>query len=286
MAVRFGLGCRPQAQPYEVESFYNARACGCLKSHRSSMRLNRYIARSGASSRREADLLIKSGRISVNGKPCLDLSTTVEPGKDSVRLDGNPLNLPSLLYLKFYKPRGVVTTLDDPQKRKSVAHFLRDNDIPDGVVPAGRLDRDSEGLLILTNDGDLLQKLTHPSHEVTKTYRVLVDRRPDETDLQLLIKGIRVKEYTVRALKIARMGPQPPDEENPTAGYWIEMIMGEGRKREIREMLAAMKYHVLRLVRIAHGPITSHLLTPGEIAPIENTELQTLLDSVTADPDT
>jgi 23S rRNA pseudouridine2605 synthase len=257
------------------------------------MRLNRYIARCGASSRREADVLIEAGRVMVNGGVCRDHSVTVAPGKDAVALDGAPLVLPDLLYFKFYKPRGVVTTLDDPQGRESISELLKANDIPAGVVPAGRLDRDSEGLLILTNDGDALQRLTHPRHEVEKVYRVLIDRRPSETDLDALRKGVKCEGYVAKARRIARMGPQPPDDEHPVrgrrqarfaqpvagtlyAGYWLEMVMGEGRKREIREMLGALGFRVLRLVRIAHGPITVGTLKPGEVRALNDEERNAL----------
>ena len=242
------------------------------------MRLNRYIARCGASSRREADVLIEAGRVMVNGNVCRDHSVTVAPGKDAVTLDGAPLVLPDLLYFKFYKPRGVVTTLDDPQGRESISELLKANDIPAGVVPAGRLDRDSEGLLILTNDGDALQRLTHPRHEAEKVYRVLIDRRPSETDLDKLRKGVKCEGYTAKARRVTRMGPQPPDDEHPAVGYWLEMVMGEGRKREIREMLGALGFRVLRLVRIAHGPINIGTLRLGEVRRLSDAETRSLCD--------
>jgi len=237
------------------------------------MRLNRYIARCGASSRREADKLIESGRIGVNGEVCREFSTRIIPGTDSVTLDGKVLELPPLLYFKFYKPRGVITTLDDPRGRRTVAEYLAREGIADGVVPAGRLDMDSEGLLLLTNDGGMLQWLTHPAHEITKTYRVLITRWPVQGDLDRLRKGVDMGEYVATPLSVMRMGPQPVDEENAREGYWLEIVMGEGRKREIREMLSAIGYRVERLVRIAHGPITTDQIRPGEILKLTDVEL-------------
>jgi len=241
------------------------------------MRLNRYIARCGVASRRDSDSLITAGRVAVNGIVCQKLGTTVAPGIDVVTVDGEMIELPRLLYYKCYKPRGMVTTLDDPQKRSSLADLLKERGIPKGVAPAGRLDADSEGLLVLTNDGDLLQRLTHPGGEVEKVYRVLIDRWPMESDLERLRAGVRCGDFTARALRVTRMGPQPQDNEHPQTGYWVEMAMGEGHKREIREMMGAIKYRVLRLVRTAHGPIRTDTLKPGEIVELEDWEIRSLL---------
>ena len=240
------------------------------------MRLNRFLARAGMGSRREVENFILGGRVTINGKAVMELATTVDPENDVVTLDGETISLPKPLYYKCYKPRGVVTTMDDPQNRKSLADILKQYKIPDGVVPAGRLDLDSEGLLILTSDGDLLQRLTHPRYEITKTYRALVDRWPTESDLENLRMGVQCKDFEARALAITRMGPQPPDEEHPSAGYWLEIVMGEGKKREIREMLAVLRYRILRLVRIAHGPINLGTLLPGKIRELEKWELDKL----------
>jgi len=246
--------------------------------HPESMRLNRYLARAGKGSRRDVEQYIIAGRVTINGKLCRELATTVHPGKDTVTLDGEVVLLPNLLYFKAYKPRGMVTTLDDPQGRESLEKLLGENSIPAGVVPAGRLDKESEGLLILTNDGDLLQRLVHPSYEVEKTYRVLLDRRPPEADLERLREGVQCEGYFARPVRVARMGPQPADGENPE-GYWLEIVMVEGRKREIREMLATLRYSVLRLVRISHGPIRVGDLRPGEVRPLSDAERQALLDN-------
>jgi 23S rRNA pseudouridine2605 synthase len=244
---------------------------------KTEMRLNRYIARCGAASRRDADKLIEGGRIAVNGNSILEPGTRITPGTDIVTLDGSKLELPGLVYYKCYKPIGVLTTLDDTHGRKSVLDLMEGYEIPNGVVPAGRLDKDSEGLLILTNDGDLVQRLTHPGYGVRKVYRVLINRRPNETDLDKIRSGVQCEEFFAKALKVTRLGPQPRDNEHPEPGYWLEMILGEGKKREIREMMKVTGYRVIRLVRISHGPIGCGALKPGEIKPLNDPELAKLL---------
>ncbi len=240
------------------------------------MRLNRYIARCGVASRREADQIIQACRVTVNGNLINILGTSVTPGTDVVTVDGEAIELPALLYYKYYKPVGIVTSLDDPHAERTLGDVLREKDIPDGVLPAGRLDKDSEGLLILTNDGDALQQLTHPSHEIEKVYRVLIDRWPREHELGKLRDGVKCREFTAMALRVLRMGPQPVDTENPVTGYWVEMVMGEGKKREIREMLDVVGFKALRLVRIAHGPVRVDRLKPSEIQELERDALKAL----------
>jgi len=236
------------------------------------MRINRFLARSGIASRRDSEKLIESGRIAVNGEIVRGLATKINIKDDIVTLDGNRINLLTDLIYKFYKPRSMVCTIEDPQGRESLGDFLESKGIPFGVVPAGRLDKDSEGLLILTNDGELLNRLTHPRYEVRKIYRVLIDRWPIESDLNTLRKGVQCVGFIAKPISITRMGPQPRDEENPTAGYWLEIVMGEGKKREIREMMEIINYGVLRLVRIKHGPISIGTLRVGEIRPLDEIE--------------
>jgi len=223
--------------------------------------------------------LILKGRVSVNNSICRELATLVNPSKDIVTVDGKFLRLPALVYYKFYKPRGIVCSMSDPHANETLATILKRENIPQGVVPAGRLDKESEGLLILTNDGELLHKLMHPSYGFKKVYRVLLDRRPSEKHLSLLRKGVVVEGYRMKPVKITRMGPQPKDEENPE-GYWLEVVLIEGRKREIRYMMREAGFKVLRLVRIAHGPVNVGTLKPGEIRVLEEGELTSLLSQV------
>jgi 23S rRNA pseudouridine2605 synthase len=239
------------------------------------MRLNRFLARAGLGSRRDVEKYIIDGRVRVNGIVG-GLTTTVKPGTDSVLLDSSPVELPPLVYFKYYKPRGVVSTLDDPHAPDNLGRVFIESGIPDGVVPVGRLDRESEGLILLTNDGELVNLLTHPSNEAGKTYRALIDRAPGESDLDRLRNGVDCGDFTGKAEKVSRMGPQPADRENPEAGYWLEIVMVEGRKREIRKMIAVAGYKVSRLVRIAHGPIRTGDLKPGEIKPLDEIEIGAL----------
>ncbi|MFH1675951.1 MAG: pseudouridine synthase [bacterium] len=243
-----------------------------IESGDKTMRINRFLARAGIASRRDSEKLIESGRIAVNGETVRELATKIKVNEDIVTLDGNRINLITDLAFKFYKPRNMVCTLNDPQGRQSLGKFLESKEIPFGVVPAGRLDKDSEGLLILTNDGELLNRLIHPRYEVKKIYRVLIDRWPIESDLDTLRKGVKCAGFIAKPIFITRMGPQTRDDENPTVGYWLEFIMGEGKKREIREMMGVVKYGVLRLVRIKHGPISIGTLRPGEIRPLDDFE--------------
>jgi len=246
------------------------------------LRINRYLAKCGIGSRREAEKYISSGRVTVNGQLCMEFSVTVQPGVDKVTLDGKALEVPGLYYYKCYKPTGILTTHDDPFFRRTIREMIRREHIPEGVTAAGRLDLDSEGLLVLTNDGDVIQRLTHPSFGVRKTYRVLIERWPMESDLKKLLAGVKCNEYTAKAEEVIRLGPQPRDIENPSHGYWLEIVLTEGKKREIREMLASLRYNVMRLVRIKHGPIELGTIQPGEIKVLEEWEENALRDLVDA----
>lgn len=228
-------------------------------------RINKFLARAGIGSRREVEKFILDGKVSVNGKTIDDLATQINPDSDSVEFDGKPISLKEKVYYLYYKPRGVVSTLKDTHGRECIGDVIKRNHLPDGTVSIGRLDMDSEGLLILTNDGDFANTMMHPSHEVKKVYRVLIDSYPKEPDLQNLRDGIDTGEFTGKAEKVLRMGPQSKDDEHPDGGYWLNIEMLEGKKREIREMLKAVGYSVNRLIRIAHGSYNISQLKPGDL---------------------
>lgn len=240
------------------------------------MRLNRFLARAGLGSRRDVESLITTGRISINSVTVTGLATYVNPGSDTVLCDGNPVILPGFVYLKCYKPRGILTTMDDTHGRRTIADLLKSKNYPLGVVPAGRLDMDSEGLLILSNDGDLVNFLTHPGHGIQKVYRVLIDATPSEKNLNTLRNGIKCEEFFAKPESVFRMGPQPKGEEHPDGGYWLDIILVEGKKREIREMLKNIGHSVRRLIRISHGPIHVGTLLPGEITTLSDEELRAI----------
>ncbi|MCC7531333.1 MAG: rRNA pseudouridine synthase [Candidatus Melainabacteria bacterium] len=219
------------------------------------LRLNRAIAATGICSRRRADELIKAGRITVNGQPALDLSLQVDLLKDCIAVDGKPLYKKPFDYVVLYKPRGVVTTCEDEQGRRTVIDLMP----PDlqHLKPVGRLDRDSEGMIILTNDGALAQTLAHPCHHVEKTYRVTVDGLIDESALTILRQGVRLSEGITQQARVHSL------KRSGNMSSFV-IVIREGRNRQIRRMCAKVGYNVLRLVRERIGALQLNLKEPGE----------------------
>src|SRR5437868_4389091 len=167
------------------------------------LRLNKLIADSGLASRRHADRMIEEGQVTVNGKRVYELGIKVDPAHDAVMVNGKPLKKPlENIYILFNKPRGVLTTMEDPLDRPTIAEYLEG--VPGRVFPVGRLDWDSEGLLLLTNDGDFANKVTHPKAEVTKTYLVKVDGQPSKEDIQKLLRGVSIVGGRVAAKHIEK----------------------------------------------------------------------------------
>ncbi|MBX6423778.1 pseudouridine synthase [Thermosulfurimonas sp. F29] len=232
------------------------------------MRLAKFMARAGVASRRKAEEMIRAGRVKVNGRVVTEVATRVDPERDRVEVDGRAVRLPEKVYYVFYKPRGYITALSDPHGRPTIAKFLRG--LPSGVFPVGRLDRDSEGLLLLTNDGDLAQRLLHPRFEIPRVYRVWLVRPPrEELLLRILREGLEIEGRRVF-----------PDEIRPLRRNRRECVyeirLHEGRKREVRRIFAAAGTLVKRLVRIRFGPLTLGNLRPGEIRPLRPDELSAL----------
>jgi len=197
--------------------------------------------------------MIRAGRVTVDGRPA-HLGQKVDPAAVRVEVDGIPLPLrPDLVYYLVYKPVGVVSTASDPQGRPTVVGL-----VPAGarVYPVGRLDADTEGLIILTNDGDLAAHVTHPRHQVPKTYLARVSGSPGRKALRALTAGVELEDGPARALA-ARL----VDEQGGRG--LVEVVMGEGRKREVRRLLAAIGHPVEALVRIAIGPVRDATLHPG-----------------------
>jgi pseudouridine synthase len=222
-------------------------------------RLQRVLARAGLGSRRSVEELIADGRVRVNGRVA-ELGNRVDPATDSITLDGIPVpTRPDLRTFALNKPRGVTSTLKDRHAERTVAELIPAGER--GVVPVGRLDRDSEGLLLLTNDGDLAHRLQHPRFGVEKEYLVEVEGRPATRTLNRLIRGIDLEDGLARA-KSARLAETRGDRSA------LALVMGEGRKREIRRMLAAVEHPVTRLVRVRIGPIRLGRLRPGEVRPL------------------
>ncbi len=229
-------------------------------------RLQRALARAGLGSRRACEELIASGRVTVNGRVAT-LGDRVDPARDLVAVGGHRVSTdPELRYLAFHKPVGVTTTMRDVHAASDLRGFL-----PPGprVFPVGRLDRDTEGLLLLTNDGELANRLAHPSHGVEKEYLAEVQGTPTERHLARLRRGVELEDGRAQALSARAVG-------RSGARGAVRLVMGEGRKREVRRMLDAVDLPVRRLVRLRIGPLRLGRLPAGEIRELEPAEVRAL----------
>lgn len=229
-------------------------------------RLQRALARAGFGSRRACEDLIRSGRVAVNGRVAT-LGDRVEPERDEIAVDGHRVSVdPALRYLALHKPAGVTTTMRDPHAASDLRRFL-----PPGprVFPVGRLDRDTEGLLLLTNDGELANRLTHPRHGVEKEYLAEVEGSPTERQLSRLRRGVELEDGTAAAISarsVARSGDRGA----------VRLVMGEGRKREVRRMLDAVGLPVRRLIRVRVGPLRLGRLRAGDVRELNPDEVRAL----------
>jgi 23S rRNA pseudouridine2605 synthase len=231
-----------------------------------AIRLQKILAESGVASRRTSERLMTEGRVTVNGQTVTELGSKADPAVDDIRVDGRRIRRPERKrYLLLNKPRGFVSTRSDPQRRPTVIDLLKG--VREYVYPVGRLDYDSEGLLLLTNDGDLAARLTHPRHGVERVYEARVRGEPDARSIERLARGIVIDGRRTAPAR-ARM----------THGA-IELTLREGRKRQVRLMCEAIGHPVLRLKRVRFGPITDDRLkpgqfrelTPGEVARLKRT---------------
>src|SRR5437764_2698324 len=224
------------------------------------MRLNAYLARAGVASRRAADELIKAGRVRVNGEPG-QLNTFVE-SRDRVEVDGRPVELQRLTYILLNKPAGVVTTARDPQRRTTVVELVPRET---RVIPVGRLDADTTGALLLTNDGPLAHRLAHPSYGVEKVYEVDVEGDPRADVLRRLREGVELEDGVTAPARARRVAPN-----------MIELAIHEGRNRQVRRMLDAVGHPVRRLHRSAYAGLTLEGLEPGRWRELEPFEVERL----------
>ncbi len=233
-----------------------------------SERVQKLIAQAGIASRRKAEEFIRQGRVTVNGRP-IKLGDSARPNKDVIAVDGQRIaNSSGKIYLALHKPRGFVTTMEDERGRKCVAQLVED--VPGRVYPVGRLDKDSEGLLIMTNDGNLANAVSHPKTHVAKTYRVTL--RPGITEEQLikLSTGIMLDGRMTAPAK-ARVLEQQPGRAV------VEIVLYEGRNREIRRMCESMGLEVARLKRTAIGPVRLSMLPQGRHRELSREEIAGLL---------
>jgi 23S rRNA pseudouridine2605 synthase len=228
------------------------------------MRLNAYLARAGVASRRAADELVKAGRVRVNGAPG-ELNMQVG-ARDVVEVDGERVQLQRLAYILLHKPTGVVTTARDPHGRQTVVDLIGR---PPGVVPVGRLDADTTGALLLTNDGPLAHRLAHPRYEVDKVYVADVEGAPSDAALRRLAEGVELDD-----------GRTAPAAVRRVSSSRVEVTIHEGRKHQVKRMLAAVGHPVLRLHRSGYAGLGVDGLQPGEWRPLTRDEVETLRGAV------
>ncbi len=221
-----------------------------------SERLQKLLARAGITSRRKAESMIRAGRVTVNGKPAA-LGDKAIFGQDEILVNGKPLEAAELLvYLRLYKPRGYLTALSDDTGRPIITELI--SDIPERVFPVGRLDYETEGLLLLTNDGELANALMHPSFQIQRTYNAKVRGNPSANTLRQLTDGVELDDGLAQAIHVEKLYATP-------AGHtWIEITLTEGRNREVRRMCEAIGHPVLRLRRVRFGNVDLEGLQPGE----------------------
>ncbi|HMH40922.1 MAG TPA: pseudouridine synthase [Gaiellaceae bacterium] len=226
------------------------------------MRLNAYLARAGIASRRGSDDLIKEGRVKVNDEPG-QLNTYVHAG-DRVEVDGEPVAAQQLTYVLLNKPAGTVTTASDPQGRPTVVQLV--DEVPERIVPVGRLDADTTGALLLTNDGALAHRLAHPRYGVDKVYEVDVEGEPDDVALRRLAEGVELDDGLTAPAEVRRLAPSK-----------IELTLHEGRKHQVKRMCAAVGHPVRRLHRSRYAGLTVADVEQGrwrELDPTEVTQLR------------
>jgi len=236
---------------------------------RSGIRLQKFLADAGVASRREGERLIQSGRVEVNGQVVTELGVRVEPDRDQVRVDGRRVRAAGKrAYYLLNKPKGIITSASDPEGRPTVVELLQG--VRERVFPVGRLDWSSEGLLILTNDGDLAYRLTHPANHVPKVYRVKVRGSVGDEELRAVRRGLLLDGRRTLPARVERISSQ--------ANSWLEVTLYEGRKNQIRRMFDRLGHRVQKLKRIAIGPIRDRALKPGEWRRLTPAEIRRLLE--------
>src|SRR5438445_3545795 len=230
-------------------------------------RLHKILAHAGVGSRRKCEELITAGRVSIDGKAVRELGIKIDADAHEISVDGEPIHTERPVYWLVNKPRGYLCTNHDPARRPLAIDLVPQ--VSQRVYTVGRLDEASEGLLLMTNDGDLAFKLMHPRFGVDKTYLVQVAGNPTPVDLQQLLKGVWLSEGHVRARRIKR-------ERTHGDSTWLRIVLNEGKNREIRRMLARLGHKVLRLRRIGLGPLRLGTLLSGKVRRLTRPELDSL----------
>jgi pseudouridine synthase len=240
------------------------------------VRLQKILSHAGVASRRAAETLITQGRVEVNQQVVTELGSKADPERDEIRVDGRRIGTrhPPRRYLLMYKPRGVVSTRADPQRRPTVIDLLVRAGISGYFYPAGRLDYDSEGLLVLTNDGEFAERVSHPRHELERTYEAVVLGDPDARDLARLSSGIVIDGRRTLPARVHVRGVQQAHGEAQTR---LEIVLREGRNRQVRRMCEAIGHPVVALRRTRIGSIGAAGLKPGQIRDLAPAEVRLLL---------
>ena len=236
------------------------------------VRLQKFIAGTGIASRRKAEALITAGRVMVNGRVVTELGTKVDTGRDHVKVDGKHLSAPQpFVYLMLHKPKNVMSTLDDPGGRSTVKDYLRGVSVR--VFPVGRLDFDSEGLMLLTNNGDLAQALLHPRYHVPKTYLIKVKGVLTDEEIRQLEQGVRLEDGMTSPAHVKKV-------RKVEANSWLEITIREGRKHQVKRMLESVGHSVIKLMRVRMGPLSLGNLEPGEFRFLTDREANALRELV------
>ncbi len=236
-------------------------------------RLQKIIAHAGFASRREAETMIREGRVTVNGRVVTELGTKADPATDHVKVDGKLITRAEThRYILLYKPKEVMTTVEDPQGRRTVIDLIKG--VRERIYPVGRLDFHSEGLILLTNDGDLAFKVSHPQHGSVKTYHVKVRGVPEERLIAKLERGITLDNKRTLPCEIRQM--KTTGKGDDAGNSWYEVKLREGRTQQIRKMFKAVGHPVSKLRRVAIGPLSDPRLGPGDYRELTKTEVKML----------
>ena len=231
------------------------------------VRLNKFIADCGVTSRRKADFLIDQGIVVLNGRKVFEHGVRIDPTNDIVEVDGERVQpVAAELYFMFHKPKNVVTTLEDPEGRPCLKDYLKD--FPYRLYPVGRLDWDTEGLLILTNNGHFANSVMHPRNEITKSYLVKVDGHLEERDIQKLMSGVSIVGGFVKAKSVVRL------RRGADQYGWYRVVITEGKNRQIHKMFEKIGFDVQKLQRVAIGPLDLGSLERGKNRPLSKKELE------------
>lgn len=235
-------------------------------------RLQKIMSRAGVASRRAAEQMILDGRVTVNGETALTLGVKADADKDRILVDGKPIERERRAYYLLYKPKGIITSAKDERGRKTVVDLL--GGVPERVYPVGRLDYQTEGLLLLTNDGELTNRLIHPKYKIDKTYLAVVAGMPSETELNRLRSGIVLEDGKTAPAEVERRAVDPGRNRTD-----LLIVIHEGKNRQVRRMCEAVGHPVVSLKRVRFANLSLEGLRPGEFRPLSPREIDALLEA-------